>query len=207
MVLLALRTKFGVSGGGHPALSMVTATAQGNQVAIFAIAGNGTNFASGVTAVDFGPDITVLDVAVTNVAKLTARVYIPPNATVGAHTVTATTGAEGAALTSGFTVTSPCATTQMVGGGIVPDIGVVGIQNLILHVGGTNLNLVQGLTTADFGPGITVNSVTVTNATSADVNISISPTANQGTRDVTLTTANQVVSPKNTSAQSFYVQR
>jgi hypothetical protein len=95
----------------------------------------------------------------------------------------------------------------MVGGGIVPDIGVVGIQNLIVHVGGTNLNLVQGLTTADFGPGITVNSVTVTNATSADVSISISPTANQGTRNVTLTTANQVVSPKNTSAQSFYVQK
>jgi hypothetical protein len=200
-----LLTRFGVIGGGHPALSMVTATAQCNQVASLAIAGSGTNFASGVTAVDFGPDITVLDVAVTNVANLTARVYIPPNATVGAHTITATTGAEAAALTSGFTVTSPCAPQKMVGGGIVPDLGVVGIQNLIVHVSAPNL--MQGLTTADFGPGITVNSVTVTDANSADVNISISPTANEGTRDVTLTTANEVASPKNASGKSFYVQR
>jgi hypothetical protein len=93
----------------------------------------------------------------------------------------------------------------MVGGGIVPDLGVVGIQNLIVHVSAPNL--MQGLTTADFGPGITVNSVTVTDANSADVNISISPTANEGTRDVTLTTANEVASPKNASGKSFYVQR
>jgi hypothetical protein len=202
-----LHTKFGVSAGGHLTLTMPTATAACNQVGSFEVYGNTANFASGVTVVNFGPDITVLDVTVSKSTSLTARVYIPPNATAGAHTVTATTGAEVASLASGFTVTSPCATRQMVAGGIVPDIGVIGVQNLVVHVGGTNLNLVQDLTTADFGPGITVNSVTVTNATSADVNISISPTAVQGYRDVTLTTANVVVSPRNSAGNAFYVAR
>jgi hypothetical protein len=47
---------------------------------------------------------------------------------------------------------------------------------------------VNGTTTANFGAGITVNSVTVTSATSAQANITIQPTTTLGYRNVSVTT-------------------
>ncbi|HSS98651.1 MAG TPA: hypothetical protein VLK33_16570, partial [Terriglobales bacterium] len=110
---------------------------------------------------------------------------------------------EVATLASGFTVTSPCAVKQTATGGVTPYFGVVGMQNMVVHI--KSSNLVQGLTTADFGPDITVNSITVTDQNSADVNISISPSAQASSRSVTLTTANVVANVKGLDGADFYV--
>ncbi len=193
-----------LDGGSKHLFTLSTATAQCNFVGAFPIGGQNTNFAQGITTVDFGPDITVENVTVTNSANLTAQLYIPPGATPGARTVTVTTGAEVASLASGFTVNTPCAAKQNSATYISPGFGVVGVQNMIVHVGGTGL--VQGLTTADFGEGITVNSVTVTDS-GADVNISIASNAQHGGRNVTLTTANSVMSAKANGSVAFEVMQ
>jgi RHS repeat-associated protein len=59
---------------------------------------------------------------------------------------------------------------------------------------GTGTNWVNNQTTASFGGEITVNSVTVSSATSATANITISPTAALGPRTVTTTTGSEVIS-------------
>ena len=61
---------------------------------------------------------------------------------------------------------------------------------------------VNNTTTADFGSGITVNSVSVASATTATVNLSISPLATVGNRTVTLTTGAQ--SASSLDAGSFF---
>ncbi|MEP7339810.1 MAG: IPT/TIG domain-containing protein, partial [Acidobacteriota bacterium] len=67
-------------------------------------------------------------------------------------------------------------------------------QTLNATLTGTGTNWVNGQTTASFGGEITVNSVTVSSATSATANITISSTAALGPRTVTTTTGSEVVS-------------
>gem|GEM_PF-870851 len=64
-----------------------------------------------------------------------------------------------------------------------PDEGVQGATFDVDVSGGAGY-FVQGLTTAFFGPDITVNSVTVTSPTTATANITIDPDATIGTTDV-----------------------
>ena len=75
-------------------------------------------------------------------------------------------------------------------------------QTLNVAVVGQFTNFVNGTTTASFGAGITVNTVTVTSATTANVNITISPLADVGSRTVTLTTGGQIAS--SFAAGSFF---
>jgi hypothetical protein len=61
-------------------------------------------------------------------------------------------------------------------------------RNQNVAVTGTSTGFVQGQTTADFGFGITVNSVTVADSTHATVNITVAPGAPAGARMAKLTT-------------------
>ena len=58
---------------------------------------------------------------------------------------------------------------------------------------GENTTFAQGTSTAGFGQGIAVNSLTVTSPTSATANITINPTAFTGGRTVSMTTGGEVV--------------
>jgi hypothetical protein len=119
---------------------------------------------------------------VTAATEHSLTVTVPPGATTGPILVSV-----GSLMTISptyFTVL-PATITQL-----VPNSGLAG-QTLSVAVTGQYTHFVNGTTTADFGGGITVNSVSVTSATAATVSITISPTAAPGGRTVTLTTGSE----------------
>jgi hypothetical protein len=67
-------------------------------------------------------------------------------------------------------------------------------QTLDVVVTGGLTHFAHGITTADFGSGVTVNTVTVTGLTSATVNVSIAPDAAPGARTLTVITGAEVLS-------------
>ena len=66
-------------------------------------------------------------------------------------------------------------------------------QGASVALTGQNTSFQQGVTTADFGPGITVVSLTVSSATSATAIINVDPAATLGLRPVKLTTGSEQV--------------
>jgi hypothetical protein len=74
---------------------------------------------------------------------------------------------------------------------LTPAAGQQGQQSLNVAVTGQSTNFIQGQTTADFGAGISVNSVTVIDPQHATINISIAPSASAGLRNITLNTGVQ----------------
>src|SRR6266566_3596849 len=75
-----------------------------------------------------------------------------------------------------------------------PSTGHQGEQNLLVTITGQFTHFAEGATTANFGSGITVVSLTVSGATSATALLSIDPAATVGARTVILTTGAEVVS-------------
>src|SRR5207253_7946126 len=63
-----------------------------------------------------------------------------------------------------------------------------GQQNLNVNLTGQFTHFVQGTTTASFGAGITVATLTVNSATTATAVLNIDPAAATGSRNVTMTT-------------------
>jgi hypothetical protein len=75
---------------------------------------------------------------------------------------------------------------------VAPSSGYQGQTQTSVAIAGTATNFVQGTTVASFGPGVTVNSLTVNSSVAATANISIAPTATPGANTVTLTTGSEV---------------
>ena len=75
---------------------------------------------------------------------------------------------------------------------IVPDSAAQGRTNLSVAVQGQSTHFAQGSTTGNFGAGVTVNSITVADATHLTANISILASASLGGRDVSFTTASEL---------------
>ncbi len=112
-----------------------------------------------------------------------------------ARDVTMTTDSEVATLPSGFTVnTNPLPPAIA---SVSPNAGVQGRQNLSVAISGVSTHFVQGSTTATFGAGVTVISLTVTSATNASAVLNIDPTAATGTRNVIVTTGAEVATLTN----------
>ncbi|MBI1790799.1 MAG: hypothetical protein HYR60_24995, partial [Acidobacteria bacterium] len=154
-----------------------------------AITGQFTNFVQGTSTASFGAGITVNSFTVSNATSGTANISIANNAAVGARNVTVTTGAEVVTLNNGFTVTAGTPVITQVN----PNTGQQGQANLNVAITGQFTNFVQGTSSASFGAGITVNSFTVSNATSGIANISVAANAALGARTVTVTTGAEVV--------------
>src|SRR5205807_1666107 len=91
-------------------------------------------------------------------------------------------------LVNGFTVQAGTPTLLSAN----PNSGQQGQQNLSITVTGQFTHFVQGTTTASFGAGITVASLTINSSTSATAVLTIDPAAATGMRDVTLTTDAEV---------------
>ena len=174
-----------VQTGGQPALtSVVPASAAQGVTLDVALTGVNTTFASGTTTVGFGAGIAVNSVTVTSPTSATANITVSPTAFTGGRTVTVTTGTE--VVTSAFAVTAGPALLSS----ISPTSGQQGQTNLNLTVTGQNTHFVQDVTTATLGGGVIVNLVTVNSPTSATVNLSIEPFA-QDARVVVLTTGGE----------------
>jgi hypothetical protein len=166
---------------------------QGQQSESVAITGQFTHFVQGTTTASFGAGITVASLTVNSPTTATAVININAAAPVSSRDVTLTTGSEIAILPSGFNVTSSSPAVSQ----LSPNTGEQGQQNLQITITGQSTHFVQGTTTASFGAGITVASLTVNSATTATVVMNIDPTAAPGARNVTFTTGAEVATLNN----------
>ena len=184
-----VRLNYSIPSGTPMLVSVNPANGQqGQQNLSVTLIGQFTSWVQGITTANFGAGITVASLTVDSPTSATAVVSIDAAAAVGARTVTLTTsGEEVEALANGFTVLS--GTSVLVS--ITPANGQQGEQNLSVRITGQSTNWVQGATTADFGAGITVVSVTVNSPTSATALLDIDPAATLGARTVTMTTGGE----------------
>jgi hypothetical protein len=187
----ALVNAFTVVTAGTPLILTVTPNTgqQGQSIASVSVVGLSTNFVNGTTVASFGAGITVNSTTVTDATHATVSITIAANATAGGRTVTLTTGGEAATLSNGFTVVAPG--TPLIST-VTPNTGQQGQSIASVRVVGLSTNFVNGTTVANFGPGITVNSTTVTDATHATVSVTIAANTAPVARTVTMTTGSEV---------------
>jgi hypothetical protein len=142
----------------------------------------GTNFSSGTLSFS-GTGITVNSYSVQNATTVTANITIASNATLSARDVIVTNAdTQTGTLAAAFTVTSGAPVPASVS----PTTGTQG-STFNFTVSGTNFD--TGVVTFS-GTGITQNGgYSVRNATTITINITVSPTAAVGTRDVIVTNA------------------
>ncbi|BDC49849.1 hypothetical protein F183_A21650 [Bryobacterales bacterium F-183] len=152
--------------------------------------GTNTNFQQGVTTVNFGSGITVGTVLVQSPVALTAQIAVAPNAAPGLRSVRATTLGEAASGNNLFTVGAGTPILTQASPATLPQ----GAGPTVVTLTGQFTTWQQGVTTATFGAGVTVDSLTVDSPTSARATVRVSPTTNIGPRIVTATTGGQIVS-------------
>lgn len=178
---------------GPAAINSVTPSTggQGQTLPAVQINGTNTNWQQGVTQLTF-PGVLMNGFTVNSANSITANITVSDYAAAGQVSVTATTLGEVATGVNVFTITQ----TQPELLAVVPSSGAQGVVETV-NLTGQFTNFVNGTTTASFGAGITVNSVTVSSATAAQANITVQPTAALGYRSVSVTTGTQVVSLTN----------
>ncbi|MEK7727595.1 MAG: hypothetical protein AAB354_04235, partial [candidate division KSB1 bacterium] len=143
----------------------------------------GSNFVNGVTTANFGADITVNSVVANSATQLTANLTIGAAAALGSRDVIVTNpppGGGSATLTSGFTVNNPTPTLTS----IAP---TTASREQTLDLVLTGSGFLSGVTTANLGANITVNTTTVNSATQITANVTIAANAVLGARDVSVT--------------------
>ena len=154
----------------------------------------GAGFVAGATTVAVaGGGVTVTNVAVSSGTSLTANFVLDPAAAEGPRTVTVTTaaGTSGAQI---FTVTVPLPPGTPTLTSVSPNQGIRGTTVAVTLTG---TNFVAGATTVTVGgSGATVTNVAVSSATSLTANFVIDPTAAEGLRTVTVTTAAGTSGPR-----------
>jgi len=141
----------------NPAPSLTSlAPTSGNRGETLNVILTGSNFIFGST-VNFGGNVTVNSTIVNSSTQITANISIATIAATGVRDVTVTNAAPGgdtSTLTSGFTVTNPAPALTSA----APNSAFQG-QTLNVVLAGSNF--ISGVTTVDFGNGITINSATV----------------------------------------------
>jgi hypothetical protein len=141
----------------------------------------GTNFVNGAVASFSGTGITVNSTTFTDASHVTANITISSSAALSSRDVTVTNPDTQAATCPGcFTVILPAPTATSVS----PTTGEAGTT---LDVTVTGTNFVSGATVSFSGTGITVNSTTFTDSSHVKANITISPSATPGARNVSVT--------------------
>ena len=169
----------GTTTGGNPTgtptlASISPAYGVRNSTVPATLYGTGFTGTTGVTV--SGTGVTVSGVAVVNDTTLTANFAITAAAAIGARNVTVVTS-HGTTNPSMFTVETPTLSF------IVPTQGAQGTSvNVTLYGSG-----LTGVTSAAFGAGITLNSISALNDTTVQATITISPTAALTARNVTVT--------------------
>jgi RHS repeat-associated protein len=175
-------------------LSLSPGAAYQNQTVSVAITGQLTNFVQGTTQASFGAGISVGGgaeggfgpVTVSGPTTATARIVVNGAAGPGARTVRTQTGTETAFFTNGFTVLAPFVISS-----IAPNSAQAGQQNVTVAVVGQNTHFAQGSSVLDLGPGVTIASLTVADATRLSAIINVGATATMAVRDVAVTTGSE----------------
>lgn len=180
---------FVVQPGTPVVLSSAPNSIEQQQTEPLTILGQVTNWQAGQTTVSLGPNFAVGVPSVTGPTALTVDVTANALTYPGCYPLTVTTGSQVLGFPNALCVSpGPAALTNL-----TPSSALQG-QTLTIHVTGQNTNFAQGVTTANFGQGTTVNSITVNSPTSADVNITVAALANPQFNTVTLSTQGESAS-------------
>ncbi len=174
-----LSNGFVVGNNPSPKLTSISPET-GERLGILDVVFRGQNFLSGISMVDFGPEISVRSTTVDSATRLTANVSIGPAAQTGLRTVYITNAPPGGgqdSIVAAFTVTNPLPSLTSA----TPAAANLS-QTLNIVLRGSRF--LAGTTTVDLGTGITVNSVTVDSATRITANVSIGPAAALGSRSI-----------------------
>jgi hypothetical protein len=178
-----------------PAVAAVHASKlpQGTTVNV-EVTGSNTNFQPGSTVSVAGDGVTVVATKTLSPTRLTATMTTTGSATLGFRDVTVSTdlgsgAAETATGIGALRVVDPLTTPTILG--LTPSSAEVGSTTDVTLSGGLT-NFVAGSSVADFGAGVTVNSLSVTSPTSAVANVTIDDAATIGLRSVTVETGSEV---------------
>src|SRR5205823_2798204 len=133
------------------------------------LTGQFTHFVQGTTTASFGAGITVVSLTVNSATTATTVLNIDAATTTGTHDVTLATSLERVPSSNGFTVAAGTPVLQTV---TLPTRRSSDL-NLNVTLTGQFTHFVQGTTTASFGAGITVVSLTVNSATTATAMLNI----------------------------------
>jgi hypothetical protein len=185
-----------IQGSGYVCTSTPVVVPQGFSGAL-CLTATGTHFLQNATLVTFTGGILSPEVTVTSPTTAIVNIAVQGNATVGLQNTTVSTGGEIASLNNAVTVTG--ATPALLS--VVPSSGTQGqTLNVVITgnafttfpVGGPYTHPATDPVVADFTGEITVNSITVSSASSATVNITVSPNANVGGITASLNVSNGV---------------
>lgn len=148
------------------------------------VTASNSHFLTGVTIADFGPGITVAHMTVLSDTVAQLALTLDRNAPTGPRLVALQTDGEVALGVHRFTV-QPAATPQITA--LTPNHGAQGAM-LMVTIQATHTHFLSGATTADFGPAIAVQAVTVTTPSRLQVKVRIDGDAMPGIRTITVTT-------------------
>ena len=137
----------------QPAVTFLPTSAQQGQTVTLAITGAGTHFVSGTTVPNFGSSIVTNSFTVSGPTSASAQIVISPTAPVGVQAVTLTTSAE--VDTGFFTVVAGTPAIALIAPNVIDPT-----QTEIVTVTGAFTNWINGTTTANFGPQISVGGAT-----------------------------------------------
>jgi hypothetical protein len=180
---------------GSPFLSAVnppTGT-QGSANLSVQLTGQFTSFVNGTSVANFATGITVNSTMVTGATSATANITISPTATLGARTVTVTTGSQVAFITGGFTVLAGVPALVNTS----PGTAQAGASGVNVIIDGQFTTFQQGFSTVSFGAGISVTNVTVNTTTQLIATINVASNASVGSRNVSVSTNSQVLTLNN----------
>jgi len=144
----------------------------------------GTNFIDGATTVNAGAGITVNSVKITAPTSLTVNLSITASAATGARNFSVANPSPGGGTSSSL----PFSVTNLTLGSITPNTGSR-LQRLNVVFSGTNF--ASGVSSVNVGTGITINAVTVNNATSLTADLTIAAAAETGAREFSVTNSGQ----------------
>jgi adhesin/invasin len=171
---------FTVNAPAAPTLTSIAPTT-GNRLQTLDVVFTGTNFYSGVSTVNVGPDITVNNTTVDSPTQITANITIDAAAATGARNFSVTnTPAGGTSADQTFTVENPTATLTS----IAPTLGN---RTETFDVVFTGTGFIDGVSTVNVGADITINTTTVDGPTQITANITIGAAAATGNRDFSVT--------------------
>ncbi len=189
-----------------PAIGLVSPVSgfQGATMTV-TITGSNTNFTAASTIAFSGGGITVNSTSTLSATSITANITINPAATLSFRDVTVTTNLGGGSTetakgTGSFQVEAPPPSATLTGA--TPATGAEG-QTLNIQISAISSHFVGGTSTASFGAGVTVNSLNVTNSTTATANVTIDPAAGIGFRHVSITTGAEIAD--DTGNGAFFV--
>jgi hypothetical protein len=136
------------------------------------------------STVSLGAGVTVSSVTVENPTRIVAQITIDSTAVLGERTVTVLTGSQSLSAITPFNVQTMNPVSEF---SISPSAGNVMIKTRV-ELFGNGTAFVSGVSTPDFGPGISVQNIVVDSPTKMRAEILIQPGSSPGLRQVAVVT-------------------